>query len=324
MKVQLNILKLVYPPISNQEAEWLKDDPDVRDELKYSNLYMIGQRAESKFDIPQKSIEKLGDKRVLPFNYCAGTAITDAIVDFNKLLQYHDVDQERYEIKLEIGDKLIRVWKCHPETREQIDVIEWFTTEKILYDKWRGHPGISGLNDYREFTKYYLHYVGISKKEDSLTRLVVKPHDKRIRILSNENPEIYGSRVTDETVLFFFRIEPLRINTIESEEEISELVDGITFDKQRIIADSEKAFVHILESKYNTIKFSQYPKGKDGLYDTGLKRYGYVIGEDISFITDTQVIVGGYISDERFTNHADLILIEGENVTIRKYKNGYT
>lgn len=324
MKVQLHILKLVYPPISNQEAEWLKDDPDVREELKYSNLYMIGQRAESKFDISQPAIEKINDLWELPFKFCTGTAFSDTTLDFKKLFKYHDIDPKQYEIKIEIGDKMIRVWKCHPQTKKPIDVIEWLTTEKLLFDKWRGHPGITGLSNYRDFTKYYLHYVGISKREDSLTRLVIKPHDARLRILSNENPERHGSRVTDETVLFFFRIEPFRVTTVESEEDINELVNGFVFNRQRIIADSEKAFVNILESKYNTIKYSEYPKGTDGLYDTGLKRYGYVIGEDISFITESQNIIGDYSSDEKFPEHADLIVIEGEHVTLRKYENGYT
>lgn len=240
MKVQLNFLKLVYPPISNQEAEWLKNDPEVREEIKCSNIYMIGQRAESKFDIPPESAEEMKYSGILNFKFCAGPASTDAIVDIYKLLKYHDVDHDRYEIKIEIGDKLIRIWKCDPNTRESIDVIDWFTTEKLLYDKWTGHPAISGLNGYRKFTKYYLHYVGISKKEDSLTRLVVKPHDKRLRILSNESPESTGSRVTDEIVLFFFRVSPLRVITVESEEEINEVANGTIFDHQRIIVMQKK------------------------------------------------------------------------------------
>lgn len=56
MKAQLNILKLVYPPISNQEAEWLKDDPEVRELLKQSNLYMIGQRGESSYEINDEKL----------------------------------------------------------------------------------------------------------------------------------------------------------------------------------------------------------------------------------------------------------------------------
>ena len=109
MKVQLNFLKLVYPPVSNQEAEWLKDDPEVREEIQGSNLYMIGQRVEGKFDIPPESVEEMNNSGVLPFRYFAGSASSNATLNFNKLLEYHDIDHEQYEIKIELGDKLIRI-----------------------------------------------------------------------------------------------------------------------------------------------------------------------------------------------------------------------
>ena len=71
-------------------------------------------------------------------------------------------------------------------------------------------------------------------------------------------------------------------------------------------------------------EYLKHLEGTDGLYDTGLRRYGYVIGEDISFITESQNIVGDYSSNEKLPEQADLILIEGDNVTLRKYENGYT
>jgi len=49
MKAQINILRLCYPPISNQEAEWIKDDVGVQKMIKNSHLYMICQRAETHF-----------------------------------------------------------------------------------------------------------------------------------------------------------------------------------------------------------------------------------------------------------------------------------
>jgi len=49
MKFHIHKLELVYPPISNQEAEWLKNEKDVQNEIKASNLYMIGQKPESFF-----------------------------------------------------------------------------------------------------------------------------------------------------------------------------------------------------------------------------------------------------------------------------------
>jgi len=323
MKTQLNILKLVYPPISNQEAEWVKNDPEVRQLLKQSNLYMIGQRGESSYEIDETTLVKeFNSKLTVPFKYRAGDKVDSVVVDFLKLFKYHDFDikkdLENYSLEFEFGKKLIRIWKCDPDTEERIDVVGWFTTEKILYDRWQCHPGIKGFDNYRDFTRYYLHYIGISKEDDSLTRLVVKPHDKRLRILSNENSLTYGSRLTDEIILFFFRIEPLRASIIETEEDINELVNGFNFDMPKIVADAEKAYIHIVESKYNTVKYKNYPQGKDGLYNSGLTRYGYAIGEDITFITDTQEIVGGYNPRTQFADNADLILVEGEDVSFIK------
>jgi hypothetical protein len=73
MNFQINILHLVYPPISNQEAEWIKSDPDVRTRLKQSNLYMIVQRTESRFEIDQELAESQFLKNLtFPFVFRAG------------------------------------------------------------------------------------------------------------------------------------------------------------------------------------------------------------------------------------------------------------
>lgn len=49
MRAQLYTLQLAYCPVSNQEAEWIKNDPDVQSCISQSKLYMIGQREEAKF-----------------------------------------------------------------------------------------------------------------------------------------------------------------------------------------------------------------------------------------------------------------------------------
>ena len=57
MRSQLHQLELVYPPISNQEAEWLKNDHDVKEQISKSNLYFIGQKPETFFEF--SSIEEV-------------------------------------------------------------------------------------------------------------------------------------------------------------------------------------------------------------------------------------------------------------------------
>ena len=46
---KLTFLETVYPPISNQEAVWLENDPEVEELLRQSDFYMIGGRAEAKY-----------------------------------------------------------------------------------------------------------------------------------------------------------------------------------------------------------------------------------------------------------------------------------
>jgi len=200
MKSQINILQLVYPPISNQEAEWLKDDQEVQEMVRKSNLYMICQRAEAFFTYTSGDIKRFADDGIFKFNLTTQDFSASGEINIFQLLKYHGVNFERNEIEIELGPKLFRFWRVNKSTGNATDVIDWFTTEKIIFDKCHGHPALRGLDDYRKFTIYFLHYVGISKKEDSLTRLLVRPHDKRLRVLSNEKVKTYGSRLTDEII----------------------------------------------------------------------------------------------------------------------------
>ncbi len=319
MKTQINILKLVYPPISNQEAEWFKDDPEVANVLRESNLYMIVQRHESKFHLFNEDAiaKELVENFSLKFKLTIGDLTDDVEIDLSKLIEVHGINFYDYDFAFELGPKQIRVWISKSDTDDR-HVLDWFTTEKILWDKSRGHPAIFGLNNFRKFTEYYLHYVGISTKDDSLTRLVVKPHDKRLRILSNEYPISKGSRLTDEVILLFFKIEPIEIQIYDENEDINNFIYGMRINKSKIIADAERAFIKIMDSTYNEKKYHNYPKGKDLLYDENLTRYGYIVGESITLFTEKEKIVGDVISEYQFAESANMILIEGDDVSLFK------
>ncbi len=280
---------------------------------------MIVQRAESKFIIDGNQIfNQFKNNLTLSFIYRAGNLSSKVEISVPDVLKYRNLDIRKVSdtLEFELGEKLIRIWRCDPKTKNRIDVVSWFTTEKILYDMWRGHPGIKGFNNLNEFTNYKLHYVGISKKEDSLTRLVIRPHDKRLRILANEESETESSRLTDEMILLFFRVNPLRISIIENPEDFGK--DHESLNSDRLIADAEKALIHILKSSYNEIKYAQFPKSTDGLYGCGLTRYGYVIGEDIILRTEEANIRGRLWNESELPENADLILIENDKVTLLK------
>jgi hypothetical protein len=326
MNCQFNMLKLVYPPISNQEAEWIKDDLEVREQLKGSHLYMIVQRAEAVFAFDDDAAElELLAELTFSFVFEAGEVTSAVKIDFRRLLDSIGIDiaMMRHELEIELGTKMVRIWKLDPISKARISVVHWFTTEKLLYDKWRGADWIIGLDNCNELARYWLHYVGISKKNDSLSRLVVSPHDKRVRILSNEESLKDGTRLTDEMILLFFRVEGLRINIAETASDLDSMFrQHESLDQIRIIADAEKAFVSVLQSHYNEIKFANYPKSKDGLYESNLARYGYVLDEGLSLVTQTAEIRGGFPILSTGRPDVDLILIEGDVVSLMKGSEG--
>ena len=313
MKYLVSQLKLCYPPISNQEAEWLKNAPDIQDYFKHSNLYMICQRHEATFEFKNTIEEILKQGKINFFFMCNGES-DEVSLDLNEAFARRNVDLDIVDIDIELGPKLIRLWSMDKETKKRLDVIEWFTTEKLLYDKSIGHSSIMFFDNYRHFFQYYLHYVGISKKDDSLTRLVIKPHDKRLRVLSNEDVAKKGSRLTDEIILLFFRIERLEIKAYDysAEEDVEDMLKPIVDDEIAIYSDAEKAFIKILDANYNEIKYANYPKGADGLYNAGLLRYGYIINERLSLFTDKQKMRGGNIFEGE---PMDMIMINGDKVT---------
>lgn len=315
MRSQINILRLVYPPVSNQEAEWIKDDPEVQTVISNSNLYMICQRPEAFFMFDGT----IDNPNSIPFLLTCGDSVDEGAFKLDEILEPYQelLDQKKIEIEIEIGEKLLRIWSISLETGKK-KVINWFTVDKAIFDKSRGSRFIDGLENFQEFTKFHLHYVGISKKDDSLTRLIIRPHDKRIRVLSNESSLNNGSRLTDEIILLFFGVDPLHIAHIGPMDDVSELMEPTTLETIPIIADAEKAFVSILDSQYNTVKFKDYPKGKDGLYGSGLTRYMYLIGESLTLITDKEEIQGEYGNTYGWGEKADAISVEGDRVSLLK------
>lgn len=319
MRAQIHHLELVYPPISNQESEWLKDDPESKGWFKRSKIYFIGQRAESKFILETEDmvLMKLGHSGKIDFGFRSGDNESFGSIELVELFEYYDMPlSEIGDIDIELGDKLIRIWK----RAENPEVIAWFTTEKFLYDLSHKVPFFSGFENYRAFTKYYLHYIGISKKNDSFKRLVIKPHDKRLRVLSNEYPLNKGSRVTDEVVLFFFDIKSLEIKQFLHPNDFNEIGKNELEDKLRIFKDAEKAFIKILDTNYNEIKFKDYPNYPDTLFNSTIERYSFSINEDIEFITDKTTIYGERDSSSRIEALPDFIFINKDGGSVELVK----
>lgn len=310
-KSKVTFLETVYPPISNQEAVWLQHDPEVEALLRQSDFYMIGGRAEAKY----LNLVIDADTYVVTFDFAIGDDFRDPVeIHIRDLPAVEESEAESFWV--EAGEKNIRVWDG-PIGEPGSNVVEWFTTEKLIWDRSRGRAGIERFDRHREAATYDLLYVGIAKVGDSFDRLISNGHKARMEILGNEPQRYPGARVTDEIYLFLFNVQPLIMTTFEPEHDFENEDFSGAYDHKRIVADAEKAFVSLLKPEYNVVKFTSYPKGADGLYGSDFVRYGYVICESISFDTAHGRIRGSRDAATGFiTNDADSIFVEGNTVKL--------
>ncbi len=307
---QIGVLQLVYPPISNQEAYWLRDDKEVEASLRQSDFYLIGGRCEAEFLEPQWD----PDAREIHFRL----GLTNGVSDSGMLRVMELPGVERMDCgscEIEVGKKLIRIWDGKVGAPGS-NVVEWFTTDAMLFWRARGRAGIYGLDNHRELSQFELFYVGIAKTGDSFERLVKNGHSKRMDIMANEPQRHPLSRVTDETYLFLFRLETMGFQTFDTAEDVEDYGKFTNISPKKVVADAEKAFVKLLDPQYNLTKYTQYPKGIDGLYDSGLTRYAYVLGESMIFHTSTATIKGAYGPMLGFSNDADCIFVQGDAVEL--------
>lgn len=310
-KSNLTFLETVYPPISNQEAVWLQNDPEVEALLRQSDFYMIGGRAEAKY------LDLVIDPEtyVVTFDFAIGDDFRDPVeIHIRDLPAVQESEAESFWV--EAGDKNIRIWDG-PIGEPGSNVLEWFTTEKLIWDRSRGRAGIARFDRHREAATYDLLYVGIAKVGDSFDRLINNGHKARMEILGNEPQRYPGSRVTDEIYLFLFNLQPVILTTFEPKHDFEDEDFSGAYEQKRIVADAEKAFVSLLQPEYNVVKFASYPKGADGLYGSDFVRYGYVICEPFSFNTAHGRIRGSRdAATGIIDNNADAIFVEGNAVKL--------
>lgn len=304
MKSLLNNLKLVYCPLTNRECDWLWEDEAMRQWLLSSKLYMIGQRSEVFFE--NVAHDEAG---TLTFDLTSGCGprINGIRFDLRQLL-----DSIPCRIRVEGNKKHIKL------IDELNQIIKWYTVDKLLFECWRKDVEIQNLEEYRIFTEYDLHYVGISKQGDSFSRLFKNGHEKRAKILSQERQIVPDASLSDEILIFFFELDPLGLGIVDTIHDFDDVFAEWMPDAKALVADAEKALVKILNCQYNEVKYESYPKGRDGIFGQGLSRYAYSIGDDITFLTE-QTSIRGLTFEKSFDGDtADIIAIEGESVTLFK------
>jgi hypothetical protein len=311
-------LRCVYPPVSNQEAAWLQQEADVEAIIRTSHFYAIAGRKEAFFrnfraDHEAKSFSFelfIGDER-----------FGEVSISIDEL---PDIPPET-SVFFRAGEKIVQIWDreppMDPHEASSFDgkVIHWWTTEKLLSDLSHKHVGLQCDFETRliDAMSYDLLYVGIATKQDTFTRLLAAGHKARMEILTNEPQRHPGARVTDEIYLFFFGVDALLGRSVSFPEEIPPDFLNTEIPLSAIIADAEKAFVHLTRPAYNEVKFLTYPHGRDGLYNLGFDGYSYAIADNIRFVTNEESIRGHRDEDTHLSGDlADVIVVRGETVTV--------
>lgn len=221
------------------------------------------------------------------------------------------------ELKLEGMSKFIRLTEVSGDASRGL---AWFTPDKFLWDVWRRHKFAALDGDVRQLAKYELLYIGMSQ-DSAYKRLVAKPHEARLKILTNELARSASGRVSDEVMFFFFDIEPLFVSTYGEDDEIDDVAVEMMLNPAKkiapatVIEDAEKAFIKILRTPYNKKRYMKYPKIANGLNDGVLERYGYSIAEDVVFTVGDTEITGGYAEGLPCAEDADFIFIDGTTAT---------
>jgi hypothetical protein len=308
-KSKITFFETVYPPMSNQEAYWLKADKEVEERLRQSDFYMIGGRAEAKYLDLAVDEETL----IITFDFAIGDHFRDPVrISIRDIPSVANAGPSSFWF--EAGEKIIRLWDG-PIGEAGSRVLAWFTTEKLIWDKSKGHPAVSGFDRYREAATYDLLYVGIAKVGDSFDRLIKNGHTTRTDILANEPQRYPSARVTDEIYLFLFEAVPVIMTTFEPGHDFENEDFSGAYAHKPIVADAEKAFVSLLKPPYNGQKFKKYPKGSDGLYDADYTRYGYALAETITLNTPEGRFRGSRDPATGFvTKDADCIFVHGDEV----------
>jgi hypothetical protein len=322
-------LELVYPPFTNQEAEWLANDPATVEQWRQGSIYMIAMRAEATFvDFTFRGWTNRGPAS-LRATLAAGDLREAFEIDFDILFDHHGLARvDGDELRVDVGEKIIRILVGTPEAfdSDTADLVDFFTTEKLIYDRGRLHPAVGGLSSVRKFATYDLLYVGIAGGSDVYERLVNGAHHGRQKILSNEHPRSPGARVTDEVILFVFTPRHFAIKVFGDVLAFSEPTPAeVETHRRAVVADAEKAFIKLLDPAYNVQKYHRYPEGADGLHAQGLAGYGFVINENLTFRTGsttfrgaTRVIRQGPREEHLLDNRADSIVVRGDLVTLHQ------
>ncbi|MDY0744133.1 hypothetical protein SNE35_06435 [Paucibacter sp. R3-3] len=300
-------LILVAPPISNTDAaQFTKDDEAAIATLRQSHFYMICGRPKASFG----TIAALEDGSINVNISLASGLQSAGCLHIQHMDFIHEAPDE-FQLRIKANSEVLRIFVGST-------LVFVTTPDDLLMRRGRRQRFIEGFDNHHELFTFDLLYVGIAKKnQDSYSRLIERGHKARMDILAAEPQRSAGARVSDETYLLLFAIDPILVKTFGGDADFDDDDMDMSVDYHRIIADAEKAVINIFKPAYNVEQYKNYPHGVDGLFNQGFTGYTYAIAEGISLNTGYGTIKGSRdMEDLLLSNDADFISVAGEVVTL--------
>ena len=288
--------KLSHAPISNYEFAILKKEDATRNILKGSMLYVIAQRHALTFENvvadPDTSVirfEIVQDKTNNKIS-CMLPVSQEILIDDSSdgvEIQFGSHNAEAVLEEMPLFE--INGMKFYDNDK---NFLSYLTPDKFIYLYSNKLLEATMEGDYRSLVEFRVHYVGKATDQEIWDRL--DGHETLQEILSIERP--MGAMIpTHEITLLMFRVsDSLQMNIFDPGENpgllAKKMIDSEHPTTQVISLDAEKALVNLLNPAYNTVKFKQFPKSKDGLHKFNFNRYAYQILEDITLKSELGTI----------------------------------
>ncbi|HIE5648751.1 TPA: hypothetical protein ACXNQV_000563 [Stenotrophomonas maltophilia] len=300
-------LVLVAPPISNTlAANIASDDAQVIEQLRRSHFYMICGRPKATFG----KIEAVKDGSIAIEIRLASGELSHGFL-YIKEMSFFESAPEHMALRLRSNEDVLKIFLGE-------ELVFATAPDHVLMMRGRKQSLVSGFDNHRDILTFDLLYVGIAKSnQDSYSRLIEKGHKARVDILAAEKQRTIGARVSDETYLLLFEVQPIVLTTFAGLGDLDGEDLGLSVNYHRIIADAEKAVISAFKPKYNKQLYKNYPQGSDGLYGQGFTGYAYSIAEGFAFNTAYGTIRGARDSEDvLLSNDADFISVNGDEVSL--------
>lgn len=168
------------------------------------------------------------------------------------------------------------------------------SVEEMVFYGSRNIGGFRCKDDISPLITYEVLYVG--QCTDELLTRRFRAHHALQKMLIEEDVISRKNDKSDELLIIPMRIESNTISVltpgIKEQDWEKAILNSFNFTNKHVTLDAEKALVHNLNPKYNTIQFKNYPLSKDGLSNTDANAFFYSLAEIALLKYENGVIVG--------------------------------